>query len=157
MPSSVSRNRAFRNLLILGLVASAGLFVIAASASAARLTVSASPSQITLGKKVKITVTGLADVRGRVTMFTQPKSPACAPNPRAENNRASSGLRLNKTLSPGAFSFAPKITTGVVGNRRACAYLDTGPFTTPVAVATTTYKVVLPLCRRGQKRGCRKH
>jgi hypothetical protein len=157
MPSSVSRNRTFRNLLIVGLVASTGLLALAASASAASLTVSASPSQVTLGKKVKLTVKGVADLRGRVTMFTQPKSPRCAANPRSENNRASSGLRLNNTISAGAFSFAPKVTTGVLGQRRACAYLDTGPFTTPVAVATTTYKVVLPLCRHGQTRHCRRH
>ena len=73
-----------------------------------------------------------------------------------ENARSYSSRRLRTYVNPGAFNFVSHVRTNVLGTRRICAYLDTGPNTSPVLTAGTTYKVVLPLCTRTRRTHCRR-
>jgi hypothetical protein len=162
MSSAVCRDRPVRTVVILGLAAAASL-AITASASAASLTAKVTPYQITKGKIFTVKLTGAGDVvqpgvTQRVAAWTQANTPACASNANLEFARLRKNPVILRNITSRPFSITKSVTSGALGKRRVCAYLyNFGSASFPLARATTTYKVVLPLCRRGQTRGCRRH
>ena len=152
-----------RSRLLVGLLAAASLLVFVAPASAASLTTTVSPHQITIGHRFTLTVKGISDPdptgEGQlqaVQVWSQKASTRCASTSSLENARSYSSRRLRTYVNPGAFNFVSHVRTNVLGTRRICAYLDTGPNTSPVLTAGTTYKVVLPLCTRTRRTHCRR-
>jgi hypothetical protein len=163
MPSlRSSSRRPFPALAIVGLIAVGGL-VLAAPAFAASLSAKVTPYQITKGKIFTVKLTGAGDVvqsgvTQRVVAWTQANTPACASNANLEFARLRKNPVILRNITSQPFSITKRVTSGALGKRRVCAYLyNFGSASLPLARATTTYKVVLPLCHRGQTRGCRRH
>jgi hypothetical protein len=161
MQSPRPRRRTVARLAAIGFVSGAAL-VFAASASAASLTsVSVSPVTIVKGKLFKITLKGTSDLTPpqRIVAWTQTRTPLCASNANAEFRRLNGKSPvIFRNLVPGAsFNIQKSITSSALGKRRVCVYLyNTGFASFPLARGTAKYTVVLPLCRRGQTRGCRR-
>jgi hypothetical protein len=164
LPSGFVTHIAARSRLLVGLLAATSLLVFVAPASAASLSTTVSPRQITIGHRFTLTIKGISDPdptgagqRQAVQVWSQKASTRCAATSSLENARSYSSVRLRTYVNPGAFNFVKHVRTRVLGTRRICAYLDTGPNTSPVLTAGTTYKVVLPLCTRTRRHNCRRH
>jgi hypothetical protein len=158
MPSAVRRDRPVRTVVTAGLAVVAASLAITASASAASLTASLSPTTITQGKYFTIKLTGAGvpnDPLERAIAFTQPNTPACKSSPQLEGQHFR--YRISSVVSDTPFTLKKTLQSSALGKRRVCAYLYSTEASTTVLRATTTYKVVLPLCHRGQRRGCRRH
>ena len=161
MPSHRPRRRTVARLAAIGFVSGAAL-VFAAAASAASLTsATVSPGTIVKGKSFKITLKGSADPAPpqRIVAWTQTRTPTCAANANAEFARLNGKSPvIFRNLVPGAsFNIQKSVRSSALGKRRVCVYVyNTGFASFPLARGTATYKVVLPLCRRGQTRGCRR-
>jgi hypothetical protein len=147
----------------MGFLAAAASLALAAPASAATLSAGVSPTTVTVSKTFKVTLNGVGDnvtdVQQRVVVWTQPKTPGCSSNANAEfaKLRGKNPI-IFRDISAGPFRIQKSIRANVLGKRRVCAYLyDQGSASNTLAFGTATYKVVLPLCHRGQTRGCRRH
>jgi hypothetical protein len=158
MPSPVRRDRPVRTVVILGLAVAASL-AVTASASAASLTASVSPSKVTVGHyfTIKLTGAGVPNDAERAIAFSQPNSPACGATPQIEGNRYRYRISTVVSDTPFAVTKTLKASASNLGKRRVCGYLYSTDAGVTLLQATTTYKIQLPLCHRGQRRGCRRH
>jgi hypothetical protein len=157
MPSPFHRSRARRATVVLGLMVAA-LLAFAASASATSLSVSMSKTTITRGTLFTFTLSGSGipgDEFDRVIAFTQPSRPFCKSTPQQEG-ASFPPARLSVAVTEFPFRVSKTLRSSALGYRRVCAYLYSGDVGVTVLRATKVYHVVLPLCRRGQTRGCRR-
>jgi hypothetical protein len=159
MSSTVRRDRPVRTVVTLGLAAAAASLAITASASAASLTASVSPSKVTVGHyfTIKLTGAGVPDDAERAIAFSQPNTPACQSTPQLEGTRYRYRLSTVVSDTPFAVTKTLKASASNLGKRRVCGYLYSTDAGVTLLRATTTYKIQLPLCHRGQRRGCRRH
>ena len=119
-----------RSRLLVGLLAAASLLVFVAPASAASLTTTVSPHQITIGHRFTLTVKGISDPdptgEGQlqaVQVWSQKASTQCAATSSLESARSYSSTRLRTYVTPGVFLFTRHVTVRILGARRICAYL----------------------------------
>jgi hypothetical protein len=161
MPSAPRKRRSLRGVVVAGLITGAGL-VFAAPASAAVMTTTVTPSQVTVNHYFRIKVAGIGnpdDESQRVLAWTQPRTPTCKSTYLA--NYIAIGRRSPKIAEDvGTFPFSItsiRIKANVLGKRRVCAYLYSVDTHATLLVSTARYTVVLPLCHRRGQRNCRRH
>lgn len=160
MPSVHPRLRTLARSVVLGLAGAAAL-VFTASASAASLSTTVTPGQVTVNHRFVIKVAGIGnpdDESQRVIAWTQPRTPACKSTYLSEYlavRRASPKIAADVGTDP--FSLTQGIRANVLGRRRVCSYLYSVDTHATLLTSTATYKVVLPLCHRRGQRHCRRH
>lgn len=157
-PSGSALGFSLRGRFVVGLLAALGLLVFATAASASSLSVTVTPSSITLGKKYTLKVKGSSDgPRQAIQVFSQRSLKPCAATSSLELALPYSFVRFRTYITPGPFSFTQHVVTNAAGKRRICAYLDNGPRTSPQLTAGARYTVVLPRCTRTRRHNCRRH
>ena len=147
--------RSHRSRLLVGLLATTGLLVSTASASASSLLVTVTPTTVRINHQYTLKVKGSSDgPRQRVRVYSQRTWTRCASTSAQEVARSYSSLRLGTFVNPGPFQFTQHVNANRLGNRRICAYLDYGPNTSPQLTASARYVVKLPLCTRFRRTHC---
>ena len=160
MPAPRKR-RSLRGLVVLGLVTGAAL-LFSAPASAAVMTTTVTPSQVTFNHSFRIKVAGIGnpdDESQRVLAWTQPRTPTCKSTYLANYiaiGRKSPKIAEDVGIDPFSITAGP-FRANVLGKRRVCAYLYSVDTHATLLVSTATYRVVLPLCHRRGQRNCRHH
>ena len=160
-PSRPTSDRSHRRRPLVVLLATVGLLVFAASASASSLLVTVTPTTVRINHVYTLKVRGSSDgpavpngPRQRVRVYSQRTWTRCASTSAQEIARSYSSLRLGTFVNPGPFQFTQHVNANRLGNRRICAYLDYGPNTSPQLTASARYVVKLPLCTRFRRTNC---